>query len=638
METKTAPATEITRLRKMVQTFVDATAENTIEARRDRDYFDGEQISPSVKAELARRGQPPIYTNKIMSAVNGLLGILDAGESDPEAMPRVPRAEDAASVVTKTLRYLADRGDYKSARKSCSKTFLVEGCCAVILEWDGRKIDVMPIRWNEFIYDPFSEELDFSDARYLGVAKMMDEDQARVMFPETFTGLSNPTGDLASFLGDDSKKSWWSDPLRKRVRVVDLYLQTGEGEWHRAIFCESGVLYAGDSDYRDDAGQSMCPIRATTYEIKRDGSRYGAIRNMIPLQDEVNARRSRLLHLTNHRQTQQTAEFAPPENKEIARREAAKADGTIPFGWTVIPAPDLAQGQQLILQQSMADLDRMAPTPAVLGRVSAANESGRARQILQQAGYTELARAFSRFEAFELAIYRAMWCIARQYLTQPEIIRITDDPRAPEFLTINEPEIGPVQTPALHPVTGEQLIDPQSGQPMTTTAMGQVNVRNRLAELDMDIILVTVPDTATLEQETFSTLLEYASSNRLSPFQPEFWAMLEMSTLPDKRATIEKLQRLASEAQQSSGQAQQAAQEQAQQRQAVEMQGEQAKAAKHMADAHKTSIEADMLQRQEAAQATHDIATAMKLHSERQAMIDGSIYNQPYGQSFHAPD
>jgi len=582
------------RLRKMVQSFIDATHSNAVAVRKDRDYFDGNQISAAVLNELDKRGQPAIFTNRVVSAISGMLGILDSGASDPEAMPRVPRAADAADIVTKTLRYLADRANYKKHRKTTSKEYLIEGSTAVSLEWNGTAIDITPIRWSELVYDPFSVEYDFSDSTFLGIAKLRDCAEVEAEFPDSYVELGRPEGDMSAFFEDDSKKTWWSDPLRRRVRVVDLYYIHG-GEWHRAVFVEAGMLYSGPCEYRDDLGVSMCPVKAVSFEIMRNGDRFGAIRNMIPLQDSLNARNSRLLHLVNHRQVRQTDQYAPPENKAIAKREASKADGTIPFGWEAIPAPDMAQGQMMILQNDMAALDRMAPTPAVLGQVAAANQSGRARQILQQAGYTELARGFGRFEDFELSIYRAMWCIARQYFSQPEVIRITDDPRAPEFLTINEPVMGPVAVPAMNQATGEPLIDPYTGQPATTFSMGQVGVKNRLAELDMDVTLVTVPDTATLEQETFSTLLEYASSNRLSPFSPEFWALLEMSTLPNKRATIEKLQRLATEAQQRQAGETQAAQEMAQQRNEVEMQSEQAKAAKAIADARKTTAETDAL-------------------------------------------
>ncbi len=625
------------RLTTMVTVFRDATRKNVEEAKKDRDYYDGDQISPAIKHELEKRGQPPIYTNKIGSAVSGVLGILDAGESDPEAMPRNYSGQDASDVVTKTLRYISDAADYKKTRTLTSENFVIQGVCAASVLYEDGKIRIDRIRFDDFVYDPYSQELDFSDARYLGIAKMMDVDDVKAIYGEAYDKLGKPEGDDDDFMSmmDNRKKQWWADSSRKRIRVIDLYYES-DGGWHRAVFCLAGMLWSGPSAYHDDEGDNICPIKAATYEIKQDGSRYGMVRNMIPLQDEVNARRSRLLHLTNHRQTQQTDQYAPPANAAIAKREASKADGAMPFGWSPISAPDLAQGQMLILQQSMTDLDRMAPTPSVLGRVASSNESGRSRQILQQAGYTELARAFGRFGAFELSIFRTMWFVAREYYDQPMIIRITDDPRAIEFLTINEPELGMVEQPAIDPATGQPMIHPITGQPATIAMQAQTGTKNHLAKMDMSIILTTVPDVVTLEQETFDKLAEFAQSSRLTPFDPQFWAMIEMSNMANKRTVIDRLKRMKSEFEQENSAAQQAQAQAAQQAQGVDIAVKQAKAAKDTASAQKTGIEAAQLQQHK------DITDAAVAHfvgqhqaqqqAAQQPVVDSSIWNDAYGQ------
>ncbi len=582
------------RLKQMVQLFRDATLANNKEARKDRDYYDGDQISPAVLAELAKRGQPPIVTNKVAPAVNGLLGLMDAAATDCEALPRNSRAADAADVVTKTIRHVADRADYKTTRKTAGFHFIVEGTGAAIPRYEGGKIVCDPIAWDEFCYDPMSINPDFSDARWLGTAKLLDDDIARAQYGEAFDGSGDPYqgGDFFDF--DDHRKRWWSDPLQKKVRVIDLYYEASNGEWHRSIFTASGLIYQGPSAYHDDQGATLCPIQAVSYAVKRGGERYGAVRAMTPLQDEVNSRRSKLLHHVNHRQVRQSDMMANPAHKDIAKREASKADGVIPFGYDPVAAPDLAQGQMLILQKTEADLDRLAPTPAVLGR-NGGNESGRARQLLQEAGTTEQRRAFSRFDDFELRVYRTMWFIAREYFDDETEIRITGDPRAPEFIKINEPVMGPVQVPAVNPATGEPAIDPWTGQPQMVTQIGQTGVNNRIAEIDVDLTLTTVPDTVTLQQEVFATLMEYASATKLEPFDPKFWAMIEMSNMPDKRNTIETLKRLKEEAAQ--GEAEQAAKmAQIQEAQATsEIQSVQARAAKDNAAAGKLQAETHML-------------------------------------------
>ncbi|UZK69595.1 hypothetical protein OKW76_00450 [Sphingomonas sp. S1-29] len=564
---------------------------------RDRDYYDGDQISDHVKAELKKRGQPQIFTNKIGPAMSGILGIIDAGESDPECHARTIRSQDSADTATKTLRYIADRTQYKTVRKQTSDNYFIHGTCAAITEWDGSKITVSRIRWEDLVYDPLSREHDFSDAKYLGIAKLMDVKDVAAMFPETYDSLGKPEGEAFDYLQTSTQTNWWRSGDRKQLRVVDLYYLVGT-EWHRMIFCEAGELWAGPCEYVDDEGGSICPIAGTSFEIKQDNSRYGAIRNMIPLQDEVNARRSRLLHLVNHRQVRVSDPRVAVTKASEAAKEAAKADGVIPAGYEVVHSQDLAQGQMQIMQQSSIDLDRLAPTPSVLGRVASSSESGRARQMLQQAGYTELARAFGRFEAFEMAIYRRMWWAARQYLDAPTLIRIVDDPRAPEFLQINEPVMAEQMVPVMDPATGQPLIDPYTGQPVMQPQQVQVDTRNRLAELDMDIILTTVPDQTTQQAEVFEQLMNLAGSTGVSPFAPEFLAYLEMAPLSDKRATIERIQRLAQKASEQSAEAEQAAMQMAQAEKGAEISGKEAKAQKDQALARKAAMDAQKIEQE----------------------------------------
>jgi hypothetical protein len=284
--------------------------------------------------------------------------------------------------------------------------------------------------------------------------------------------------------------------------------------------------------------------------------------------------------------------YAPPANKDIARREAARSDGVLPFGYTVIQNQDMAQGQMLLLTQTMADLDRMAPSAAVLGRSGGASESGRARQVLQNAGNSELARGFSRFQEFETTIYRKLWLIAKQYLDQPTWIRILDDPKGPEFLQLNEPIIGPVAKAAIDPQTGQPMIDPMTGQPRVIMTMGVVGMKNRIAELDMDIILSTTPDSVSLQHEVFEKIMDYAGSTGISPFDPKFVALVEISNMPDKQNTIERLKRLAGE-QDQGGEAQAAQMQIGMAKAKSELELQAAKTAKDRAHAEKATADAE---------------------------------------------
>lgn len=158
----------------------------------------------------------------------------------------------------------------------------------------------------------------------------------------------------------------------------------------------------------------------------------------------------------------------------------------------------------------------MGPNPAVLGR-QGADASGRAQLVRQQAGLTEQAIVFSGIEDWELRVYRQMWVRARQFWTAPMYVRITDDEGAPEFIGVNQPEVG------FDPMTGQQVV---------------LGYKNRLAELDVDITIDSVPDTVNIQQEQFQMLTELAKM--YGPQEVPFEDILETSTMPNKRQVIER--------------------------------------------------------------------------------------------------
>jgi len=542
----------LTDLRKRFDEARDLTAAARKKQQTDRDYYDGpKQLNSEVRATLKMRGQPAIWTNRVQPCIDGILGVLEAGRVDPRAYPRNPNGEEAADVATKTLRYIADITNFDEVKLDCAEDFLIEGPAAIIIECDGETISANQIRWSEFFYDPRSRRHDFKDARYLGFAQWLHSDYVRGVYQEA----TDRIGDLMSVTGNDAlfEETWgdkpetagrWVDRKTSRILVVSLFYEKA-GQWYRCVYTGAGVLEHDSTGYVDDKGRSLCPIEAVSCYIDRDNERYGRVRNMVPIQDEINARRSRLLHLANSRQLQESQPGAGQVDADTARQEASRADGVIPSGWQLVPVADLASGQQLLLAESKQEIERMGPTPAVLGRQEGAGQSGRARLVKQQAGMTELARPLGRFSDWENRCYRQMWWRAQQFWTEPMWIRITDETQAPEFLQINEPVMGPGMVPVV--VGGQTFTDP-AGQPMMTAGQVQVGVKNRLAEMDMDIIVDTVPDTANLQQEVFADMLEVVRSG-VDPFSPHFELLIEMSPMADKGRVLERIKALKEEQQ-----------------------------------------------------------------------------------------
>jgi negative regulator of genetic competence, sporulation and motility len=128
-------------------------------------------------------------------------------------------------------------------------------------------------------------------------------------------------------------------------------------------------------------------------------------------------------------------------------------------------------------------------------------------------------------------------------------------------------------------------------------------VNNRIAQMDMDIIVSTAPDTANLQQEVFAELMGIVEKVGLQAvFSPEFALILEMTPLQNKAEILEKIKqaqggddpRLA-KMQQMIEQLQQALQEAVQGKEAAETKEKLASAGLKEAQKDKTEVETMVL-------------------------------------------
>jgi hypothetical protein len=523
--------------------------DNTDKARKQedlcQDYYDNKQWTSEQIKVLRKRKQPEIWINRIAPAVNGILGVLEQGQTDPRAFPRTNEDNDAAEVATDSLRYAAEKSRWQRTKLTAAKNYLIGQAAAVIVEVN-EELDPWPriIRQGEFFYDPHSRDPDFEDARYMGVAKWMYVDTVAQIYPDKEIDLEKVTPATVAFDDEDKPLNVWGDSAKKRALIVELYIN--HRGWKRVCFYGGGVLEAGPSPYTDERGTPSNPIVAQSCFVDRDNARYGIVVAMVPIQDEINMRRSKLLHSVNSRQVRMT-EQGMDTDAETVRAEAARPDGILPFGVEPVSTGEKDQGQIVLLQESKAELERMGPNPAVLGQGNT-DASGRAQLVRQQAGLTELTPALGGIEDLELRVYRQIWARIRQFWTDEKVIRVTDDIGAPKFLTVNEPVVQEVAA----------IVQGPDGQPTIGTQTVVVEVKNRPSEMDMDIIIDAVPDTANIQSEQFAELARLAGI--YGPQEVPFDDLLEASNLPKKRQLIEKREARQQEAAQGQGPQQEMAQ------------------------------------------------------------------------------
>jgi hypothetical protein len=207
-----------------------------------------------------------------------------------------------------------------------------------------------------------------------------------------------------------------------------------------------------------------------------------------------------------------------------------------------------------MLQEAKSEIERMGPSPAVLGR-DGRDASGRALLARQQSGLVELANLYGGLEDWELRVYRQCWARAKQFWKAPQFIRVTDDENSPKFVGLNQPVPGGPPTVGVAPASGLPQLQP-----------GVLGYKNVVAEMDVDIEIDTQPDTGTIQQEAFTELMRLVSASPIYQQQISLKQLIQLSPVPHKRSVLESIDQAAQ---------QQQAIQQAQQQ--LAMQGAQAK-------------------------------------------------------------
>jgi hypothetical protein len=487
----------VTRLKREYLDYLAGKADEIEEQKEARHYYHGVQWSPEEIKILRARKQPIVTYNRIARKIDGVTGLVERLRQDPKAFPRHPRNEEGAEVATAVLRYALDRIDWRTKSAEVARQAAIEGIAGIELTLEAGDhgdpdIAAEIIAGDDFFYDPRSFRTDFSDARYMGIAKWVDLDAAKELFPdktEVIDGLIDRGSDLTTHSDRETK---WITANEKRVRLVEQWYVSG-GEWCWAFYVGDTLLDEGGSPFRDERGKTFPRFIMISAAIDHDGDRYGFVRNMKGPQDEINQRRSKALHISNARRL--ILEKGAVDDIEITRREWARPDGVIEKnpGKSIAPDNQTAdlESQLQFLEEAKNEIENFGPNPALLGQ-GVDYRSGRAISLLQQAGVAELGPYIFAYRGWKLRVYRAIWNIVQQSWAAERWIRVSDDPNLNRFIQINGLGLDPWGRPALV---------------------------NALGALDVDIIVEEGPDVVNMMADTYDTLSALAQSGAQIPAQ-----------------------------------------------------------------------------------------------------------------------
>ncbi len=508
---------------KMFQAWESAkTAENQEMYEAER-YYHSKQWTDAELKTLARRNQPPSTKNLIRRKIDFLVGLEQRLRRDPKAFPRTPEAEQAAPIATATLRSIQDTTKFQSVASECARDALIRGIGAqsggVVKDKKSKhQIKKRRVKGQTWFYDPRSEEWDFSDAQFMGEAQWTPTEVAKELLPwakETIDQIGELAAGASAMMPQlfAKEKNWtqWVNSRERRIFLINIWYKY-QGQWMFDFLVGPTSLCPPEMDclspYIDNDDDSARPYNAWSPYVGEDGTRYGMVRDLRSLQDEVNKRASKALHLLSVRQVKY--EKGAVADIDKARAELAKPDGMIEvnknFVFEALEQTAQIQGNLEMMQDAKADLNNTGPNPALQGK-GVEQQSGRAILAQQNSGMAELSPVYERMREWKLSGYHMDWNNARKFYTDDRYIRLTGNAQAVQHLRINVP---------------------------VTDGMGNVTgVENQIAEMDVDIILDEGPDTVTMREE----LIEQLSDRPDIPSE----VLIELSNLPDKDVILKKL-------------------------------------------------------------------------------------------------
>ena len=526
-------------------------------------YKEGDQWTTEELGVLGDRGQAPSVNNQISVTINRLVGQFVKFKTRLAFRGRnAPQDEPLAQAYTDIFRFIAQNSDLEYEEREMADDGFTAGFGVLetqVVFGEDHKPEILIKHEDCFniLPDPYSRKYDWNeDARFIHRSKWANIDDAKELYPGSATELDGVMHDVgAGLLGDVEgfKRDNYIDDKYHRVRLVETWWKTREKETimlftdGSVVDHESLVLTKSDGsevkltkaqhkelmardDYEEidrlkssmhkavwsggvlfehkELDRDRFPFVPYFVQRKKDGEPYSLILLAIPMQDQINKRESKALHLLNTNQTLYQQNGIPDVDKFI--EEKAKPDGMLEVRnieqVKIERNLELAVTQFNMHNQAKEDFRRITGiNPDALGEPSEVRSGvGIARKVAM----TDLiiAPVFDNLRRTRVNLAKNVLELVQKYYTEPKVFAITDDLNQTKVVTLN------------------QKAD---------------DIKQRV----YDVVADEVPDIATLQQEQAAQLQQTLPN--ILQFGPG-WAELfiQMSDLRNKEDLIKRVQQM----------------------------------------------------------------------------------------------
>lgn len=549
------------------------------EADRAADYYDGNQLSPEAVEKLRERGQPPLITNIIKPTIDTVLGMEAKSRSDWRVRPEDDEEcdDDLAEGLSVKLKHaeIESRADRAVSDAYAAQIKAGLGWVEVAREHDPFKCPyrVRYVHRREVFWDWRAEQPDLSDARYLIRRRWLELEHAIALMPQYATLFRMTTGGWAGFdplMEQDSRlvQSWeverdtriaavdWRDIQRMRICLYEIWYR----KWVRGytLTLPNGMVMEADFSnprHNEAIVAGIAQVKQATFQKVRlawytgphflydvpspykhnqfpyvpfFGHRedltnvpYGLIRSMTSPQDEVNARKSKMLWSLNSRRTVADSDAVLDHNRaaeQVARPDAyiiLNANRKPSSTFRVDPGGELATQQFQVMQEAKQEIAEASGIhKAMQGQQSGAT-SGIAINGLIEQGMNTLAEINDNFRYARRLVGEMLFELVKQNLCQgPGKVTIGE---------VSQKKVIVFNQPAMDPDTGQQIIV------------------NNVAKVKAKIVLDDVPSTPTYRMQQLQMLTEITKSlpPQLQGFVIDF--VIEATDMPKRHQLADRL-------------------------------------------------------------------------------------------------
>ena len=373
-----------------------------LQADKEMDYYDGNQLDSEILAEMKLRGIPPSIENLIAGTIKDITGMEEKNRTDFKVEPDGDIGDEESDQVAKAINYKLNKAERGSGSdKACGDAYKPQTCVGIGWVEVSRETDPFKFPYrcksvhrNEIYWDMLAKEPDISDARWLLRRRWTDMEVAQMMFPgkkdliesagkaswynadDISLNISDASGETGLASSLDIERGWkvedqeWRIPETGRVCLFELYTK----EWKEtfilkmqggrvveldnenpnhilAIAMGAKVTKAIISKIRKTFFLGPHILQSEIIEFSRfpyvpffgereDRTRipYGIIRGMMYMQDEVNARVSKMQWLLSSVTTTRT-DGAVLMDDETFRLESGRPDADFKLDPAVMSQP-----------------------------------------------------------------------------------------------------------------------------------------------------------------------------------------------------------------------------------------------------------------------------------------------------------